>query len=100
MSKLPNLHDSILIDVNLEWKTAIARLTFELSYDTSKPEPPPVVIQASGVTDMKCPRLLPWGPSIYVNAGTLSEIDNGQLISIEMQSGDLIQISCREFEIK
>jgi hypothetical protein len=94
MTSLPNLHDSIFIDVKMDWETAIVQMRFQLPQETGEPDLPFVVIEAVEVTDLKCPRQLPWGPSIFVNSASLKMLPIGKLLTIEIQSGDVLEVVC------
>jgi hypothetical protein len=86
---LPDLHDATLQTVNFEWDCAKLRLTFKTGIEPSDT----AVIEALGVTDLKCPHLSPWGPSNSVNTATLDAKTDKKLLIIEMQSGDVLQIA-------
>jgi hypothetical protein len=47
-----------------------------------------------------CPRVFPWGPSDSVNEVKLELVENGRHLSVEMQSGDTLEIHCGEAWIK
>jgi hypothetical protein len=93
---LPDLHDATLKSVNFEWETAAVRLTLKTGVAPSDV----AVVEAEGVTSLNCPRLQPWGPSSSVNAAALEELADGKVLSIEMQSGDVIEIRCRAVAVK
>jgi hypothetical protein len=82
--------------VIFDWETAALLLVFQ----TGVAESDRAGIVAHSVTDLKCPRLLPWGPSSSVNRVRLDPLPEGQLLTIEMQSGDLLEIRCREVAVK
>ena len=91
MSELPRLHDATLENIRLDWKAGTILLNLQVgsaAYDVG-------IIKAEGVTDLICPRLMPWGPSNSVNSISAKDIPGGKLIEVEMQSGDLIKIQCR-----
>jgi hypothetical protein len=96
MISLPDLHDATLKSVNFEWETAIARLRFKTGVAVSEV----AVVEAEGVTSLECPRLLPWGPSNSVNTTAVEELADGQLLTVEMQSGDVLEIHCRGVVLK
>jgi hypothetical protein len=100
MAILPDLHDSIFVGVNFDWDRATAWLTFELRQADGVQELSPLVIEASGLTDLKCPRKLPWGPSVYVNSADLESFEGSERLAVEMLSGDVIEVHCREASIK
>ena len=84
------LHDATLNTVNLDWPRGIVRLAFTVDVDVLR------IIEATGVTELKCPRLLPWGPSNSVNSSVVKTVADGQCLTIEMQSGDVLEVCCRE----
>jgi len=84
MVSLPDLHDATLKDLTFEWETATIMLTF--SVGTAPPDR--AVVKAEGVTDLKCPRLMPWGPSNSVNS-----------MALEAVAGRQITISCSEVSV-
>ena len=100
MSRLPYLHDSIFVGVKIDWDQAIAWLTFELPQAEGTPELPQLVIEASGLIDFKCPRKLPWGPSVYVNSAELESFEGSERLTVEIQSGDVVEVHCREASFK
>jgi hypothetical protein len=96
VTSLRDLHDATLKNVSLEWQTAIALLTFKIGIADSDV----AIVEAKGVTNLNCPRLLPWGPSSSVNSAGLEEHADGRCLTIEMQSGDFLESFCREIEVK
>ena len=95
MNRLRDLHDATLRSVTFDWMGGTALLAFK----TGKAEPD-LVLESRDVTDLRCPRHQPWGPSVSVNSATVTEAPGGCLLAVEMQSGDLIEISCREVVLK
>ena len=89
---LSDLHDATLQSLSFNWANASATLTFELCAVESEF----VIVEASGVTNLQCPRVQPWGPSNSVNSAALETQAVGQLLTIEMQSGDVIEIRCQK----
>jgi hypothetical protein len=57
------------------------------------------MLVASGVISIVCPRRFPWGPSDSVNEATVRLVPEGKVLSIEMQSGDLLEIICSDVNI-
>ena len=90
MNSLPSLHDATLNDVVFEWSRGHVRLSVTIDVGVIG------IIQAVDVTDLKCPRTQPWGPSSSINSATAKTVVDGKHLAIEMQSGDLIEIRCRE----
>ena len=56
-------------------------------------------IQIHGLTTLNCPRQMPWGPSECVNEVRLKDLASGIMVEIEMQSGDIVQISGASFAV-
>ena len=96
MISLPDLHDATLNNMDFEWDAAIAHLTLKVGVAASDV----AVIEAVGVTNIRCSRLLPWRPSSSVNSTTLEARAGGRCLTIEMQSGDVLEICCREVAVK
>lgn len=96
MILLPDLHDATLKNVNFDWEAAMVLLTFKIGVAASDV----ALIKAQGVTNLKCPRLLPWGRSSSVNSTAIEPFADGQFLSIEMQSGDVLEIFCREVAVE
>jgi hypothetical protein len=92
MNRIPKLHDATLETLTLNWEEG----TIHLRLSTGANGAGIVILNANGVRGLICPRLFPWGSSDSVNEARLESITDGQLLSIEMQSGDLIQINCRD----
>ena len=53
-----------------------------------------ISIRAYGLTKLRCSRLMPLGPSEFINSATYTESEHGQVLLIEMQTGDEIEIVC------
>ncbi|WP_163339572.1 hypothetical protein [Desulfopila sp. IMCC35008] len=85
------LHDCTLKDIKVNWKEKSAIFTINMLY--KKPQLPiKKTIEFIEVTQILIPRKDSWGSS-----GSIYEIkyqNNGYLI--QMQSGDVIEISCNE----
>jgi hypothetical protein len=96
MSIFPRLHDATLEALILHWAEGILRIRLS----TGEQGTGVVVLEASGVLNAICPRACPWGPSDSVNEIKLQQTGNGRLLTIEMQSGDLLEIYCKEVSIR
>jgi hypothetical protein len=96
MISLPDLHDATLKGVNFGWEAGVVHLTFKVGIAASDL----AVVEAEGVTCLKCPRLYPWGPSSSVNAAAIEELADGRLLTVEMQSGDVLEVHCRGVAVK
>jgi hypothetical protein len=94
--RLSDLHDAMLESLDLDWNSALLQLSLRtgiLGFEE-------ILIQASGTTDLSCPRQMPWGPSNSVNSASLETLPTGIKLTIEMQSGDLIEVSCESVELR
>ena len=51
--------------------------------------------------ELSVPRTFPWGPSVSVNTveGPVKQENGLAVLSMEMQSGDLIRIVARSFDL-
>jgi len=93
MSSLKGLHDATLTSFEFTWKSGTLRFSFE----TCATESIVAVLELHGVTELKCPRTFPWGPSTSVNTVSLEALAEGrQLLKVEMQSGDLLEARCQK----
>ena len=88
MNPIPRFHDAVLETCTIHWEEG--RVSVQLTADIGK-----VVLTAEGMTDFACPHRFPWGPSDSVNEVRLSATAEGRCLEIEMQSGDVLQLSCR-----
>ena len=61
----------------------------------------PKLVQASGLTELRMPREMLWGPSVSVNQcdGPIRLQDGGYGLTIEMQSGDVIELVAERFDM-
>jgi hypothetical protein len=95
---LPNLHDTILERIEMDWEAAIATLHIGLFGD---PPPPTLALVFRGLREVQVPRYEPWGPSVFVNeteyVGGTDEHD--LTLRLEMQSGDAIRLRAASLEI-
>jgi len=84
------------LSVSVDWKAGMARLEFMPFGGGNVPKH----IVAKGLSDLRLPRKQPWGPSVSVNSceGPV-EIDGAYRLSIEMQTGDQIEIVAARFEM-
>lgn len=88
------MHDWVLVSVSVDWEVGTARL--ELSWDGHLQ-----AITARGLSNLLLPRRHPWGPSVHVNESHgPTQLESGDhLLSIEMQSGDKIELIAKEIEM-
>jgi hypothetical protein len=81
------LHDATLESIELVWKEAQCRVVVTLESGTH-------LLTFGGVTKVSIPRDEPWGSSISVNEASFER----GVATIEMQSGDTIEITAQEVE--
>lgn len=88
------LHDATLETLSLDWATGRVEVVLRSASGI-------VILRASGVTHLVCPRLHPWGRSSSVNGvrGPRAK-EGGFIVEIEMQSGDVIVILAGGFAIE
>jgi hypothetical protein len=88
---LSDLHDATLMNLAFAWESAKLRLEFRTGVDAI------LIIEAEGVSDLRCPRNSPWGPSSSVNTVSVEALsEECQLLAVEMQSGDVVEIRCQK----
>jgi hypothetical protein len=92
MKIVPKLHDSTLETLSLLWVAGTVRIRLSTGINGTGV----VTLEAVGVRRAVLPRAFPWGPSDSVNEVRLTQDSEGQLLSIEMQSGDVLEIFCKE----
>jgi hypothetical protein len=88
VTDLPNLHDSILNSIHLDWESGDLRVQIE-GHDFD------LAVLAYSLTSLECPRHHPWGPSFYIKNAILEDGNGSESLTIEMQSGDLIKIEAK-----
>ena len=96
MSTIPRLHDATLETLTFHWEEGIIRIRLSTGIHGTGVG----TLEAIGVVRAVCPRALPWGPSDSVNEVKMQEVSDARLLSVEMQSGDVLEISCREVLVK
>jgi hypothetical protein len=89
------LHDWTLVEIHFDWRSG--RVTVELD-DLSFARR---VFIAEGVRELHVPKENEWGPSVRVNGAieTDAPLGIGRCLKIEMQSGDVIQITAQQFSL-
>ena len=95
--QVETMHDWTFLSVSVDWKAGTARLAFIPFGDGDEPKH----IVATGLSDLRLPRKLPWGRSVSVNSskGPILIDGGGYRLSIEMQTGDQIEIVAAQFEM-
>jgi hypothetical protein len=85
------LHDATLEKLSLDWGVGSAEVSLKTAGGI-------VLVRASGVTKLLCPRLYPWGPSSSVNqVRGPRALGGASILEIEMQSGDVIVLEAASF---
>jgi hypothetical protein len=88
MNTVPKLHDATLETFVLDWAEGIVRIKLCTGMNSTGV----VILEASGVHRAVCPRVFSWGLSDSVNEVKLEQVENGRLLSVEMLSGDTLEI--------
>ena len=96
MTTVPRLHDATLDTLTLHWDEGAVRIRLSTGINGTGV----VTLEAVGVRSLVCPRALPWGSSDSVNEVKIQRATDGELLSVEMQSGDILEIRCREVLVK
>ena len=94
MMNTSRMHDWTLKSLTFDWINGTGRLIFD--GDSSKD----ISLFAVGIAHFQVPKREEWGPSIsvYEVVGP-TPLDNGNSsVSIQMQSGDLIEIEAKLFD--
>ncbi|HSM95771.1 MAG TPA: hypothetical protein VLT91_06995 [Rhizomicrobium sp.] len=91
---MKSLHDATLLFVAFEWELAKVSFAFETREGR-------VDLFAEGVTDLHIPKKKEWGSRVGVNElRGPSKAEHGLYrIEIEMQTGDVISIVARSFQM-
>lgn len=84
MDKIVDLHDATFTTLEVDWASGELRFNFKTHTGV-------VCLRAHRFSDLKCPRLYPWGRSKSVNTATTESRERGLWLMIEMQSGDVIE---------
>ena len=89
------MHDWTLVSLMVEWIKGVVTITFK-NNDSKQ-----VFLVAEGLADLKIPKREDWGESISVNEiEGLNSLDNGNsFITIEIQSGDKIELEARSISL-
>jgi hypothetical protein len=89
-----DMHDWTLESIHFDWLSAVAELHLRspTGHET---------VTARGVQDLKAPRLSPWGASASINVTDGPNLsDNGlQTLRVEMQSGDVVEVTAEFFKL-
>lgn len=85
------MHDWILVSILVEWAKGIVTINFDTH------EFGVVQVTATGLVKLLVPKLEEWGESVSVNEyeGPVELTDGNQSLTIEMQSGDKIELEAK-----
>jgi hypothetical protein len=87
LSPLAQLHDATLRAIRLDWSTGDLHL--ELSAALHEGSSSHVLLQATEVTLLRCPRQAPWGWSVSVNEVRTTSTQSGRTrLEVEVQRGE------------
>ncbi len=88
------MHDWTLRALNVDWGEGVASVEFGAPTGRS-------VLRAHGLHNLHIPRTESWGPSVSVNEAWGPVGIEGGLVrfSIEMQTGDVIELVARSFDL-
>jgi len=90
-----DMHDATLVSIAVDWASGTLSCVFRVCRKGRNE----AKLIASGLTLLHCPRSFPWGRSVSVNEMVLSDIGEGQVLKIEMQSGDVIEANIDRAEL-
>ena len=89
------LHDASLGHIDLDWTARTLRIELAVFFKRDA-DAVSSTLTFTGVQHVSIPHRDPWGPSVFVNTKTFTPPD---LYTIEVQSGDLIEIHADGFEL-
>jgi hypothetical protein len=103
---LPDLHDAGLVGLEVEWASGSAIVSFENARRAgaesfAETEFVDVALVLHGVVELRVERREPWGPSEWaLEARCVGRPEGGIRLSIDMQSGDPIEILAASCEVQ
>lgn len=88
------MHDWTLLSIVLEWRSGQVSFSF-------KSETGPEHLIAHSVSELLVSQHNEWGPSVSVNEvrGPFTTDGGFQSLEVEMQSGDILKVTARSFEL-
>lgn len=88
------MHDWTLLSEKVDWKEGVVSLEFENGAGRQR-------LHASGLRELHVPRTQSWGPSVSVleSQGPSVLEDGSARLSIQMQTGDRIEIVAHAFDL-
>jgi hypothetical protein len=88
---MSDLHDATLLTVLVHWDSGIIQFVFD-TFERTR------MIQGTGLTAFSCPRAMTWGPSVSVlKCSVTASASALQHLSLEMQSGDVLEATAAHF---
>lgn len=87
-------HDWTLVGLSMDWK--LGEVIFEMRDPSSSSQK----LVAQDVVSLNVPREYPWGPSVSINKMMQSQDERGNVLQIEMQSGDTIECIASSFAFR
>ncbi|MGF1740908.1 hypothetical protein L4C34_07495 [Vibrio profundum] len=88
------LHDAVVKDFCFLWEQSVVEIHLSV-FKTFKERAKPHLLKFYDVRELYCPQKCDWGMSAHVNS---NEFKDG-LYMIQMQSGDVVQVTAGHFEL-
>ena len=95
MKNISHLHDATLIDVILNWESGDVVISLKPSDEILNM----FILRVLECSMVNITRDLPWGKSVSVNEVTINEDIENVYCSIEMQSGDKIEVVGQKIQL-
>jgi hypothetical protein len=92
VSKPNNLHDATLTEICVDWASGDFVAKFIVGYERKE-----VRINGIGLKSFVFSRQFRWGRSVSVNNAQIKSQNDGDMLNIEMQSGDEIACNADKF---
>lgn len=96
MQKTLDLHDATLLALDFNWLDSKLRCLIRHVSTTSNM----ICVIFNDVQLVRIPSVHPWGMSASINSWIYEELDVGVSSSIEMQSGDIIEVTARNLVVE
>lgn len=94
MLNMQDFHDAKLIHLLFDWKSKI----LECLLEPVSPDEKKLKLIFDGVSNIVIPAKDTWGNSEYINKFSERKLAEASLFSIEMQSGDTLEILAMSFQ--
>lgn len=89
------LHDATLVTITITWAHRHGQLLLASSTNPNGH----VLVVIGGLRAFQMTQDYPWGPSVSINEVTVKTVVGGIRLCIEMQSGDMIQVTAEHIHI-